>query len=649
MPLGTQLGSLGRDRGSWLALLCILVGVLVPTAGVLWFMNEAMKSQRDAARERLTAAYRAQLALVSDRLSSSWEKRAAQLDQRALAGPAPAAFESIVREQLADAVVIFDRSGQLAYPAPEPTPQAEPIEHRDRWQNARALEGTAGKLPQAAEAYAGIARESSDVSEAARAVQAQIRCLMRTGDAQAALRVIDRQFGRGRLARTGMDLEGRLVAADEQLLAVHLNQSAGRAAALRRLAATLADYTLPMPSAQRLFLMDEARAVDSSIPLPTYDAERLAARFLADPASVAAARGADTVLRRSALPDVWQRIAPGGRVIALYQTARLTAEFASVLNSPAPSADVVFGIAPPGSPVRDADESTPAGALLPGWSASLRLHRPLDVAAGGPAVSYAWVGFLVIATMVALGGIAGQAIQRQMRLARLKTDLVAAVSHEIKTPLSSMRLLVDALLEDGEPDAGKTREYLELIARENVRLSRLIDNFLTFSRMERNRQRFEFLETQPARVVEAAVEAAGERFHAPGCRFDVELIPGLPALRADQDALVAVLLNLLDNAYKFSPDVKHIRLRAFPEPGRVCFAVADNGIGIPPRERKRIFRRFYQVDRRLARSTGGCGLGLSIVDFIVRAHGGEITVDSQPGVGSTFMVALPCASAGAMA
>ena len=283
--------------------------------------------------------------------------------------------------------------------------------------------------------------------------------------------------------------------------------------------------------------------------------------------------------------------------------------------------------------------------MLPGWSTTLRLRRPLEGIVRGPAASYAWVGFLVIATMVVLGAIAGQAIQRQMRLARLKTDLVAAVSHEIKTPLSSMRLLVDALLEDGELDLRKTREYLTLIARENVRLSRLIDNFLTFSRMERNRQRFEFAETEASKVVDAAVEAAGERFQAPGCRFDVELLPGLPALRADQDALVAVLLNLLDNAYKFSPEEKHIRLRAFPEPGRVCFAVADNGIGIAPRERKKIFRRFYQADQRLSRAAGGWGLGLSIVEFIVRAHGGQILVESQPGVGSTFMIALPCAGA----
>jgi signal transduction histidine kinase len=210
------------------------------------------------------------------------------------------------------------------------------------------------------------------------------------------------------------------------------------------------------------------------------------------------------------------------------------------------------------------------------------------------------------------------------------------VSHELRTPLASMRLLVDTLLDDEAPDSTKTREYLELIARENARLSRLIENFLTFSRLERNRQKFEFRATPPERVVRGAVEAVQDRFPV-----EVDLAPGLPAVRADQDALTTVLLNLLDNACKYTPGEKHIVLKAFPRNGHVVFAVQDNGIGIAPRERRKIFRRFYQVDQRLARESGGCGLGLSIVEFIVRAHGGTVQVESEPGRGSTFSVELP--------
>jgi two-component system phosphate regulon sensor histidine kinase PhoR len=208
-----------------------------------------------------------------------------------------------------------------------------------------------------------------------------------------------------------------------------------------------------------------------------------------------------------------------------------------------------------------------------------------------------------------------------------------------------MRLLVDCLLDDPELDVKKTREYLQLISGENARLSRLIDNFLTFARIERRRQRFEFSEVHAAEVVQSAVTAMRERFQTPDSRLDVDVSPNLPALHADGDALVTVLLNLLDNAYKYTPAEKRISLHAYRAEGQVVFEVEDNGIGIPPREQKRIFRRFHQVDRRLAPETGGCGLGLSIVEFIVRAHGGAVRVRSESGAGRTFRVSLPAGGA----
>ena len=193
----------------------------------------------------------------------------------------------------------------------------------------------------------------------------------------------------------------------------------------------------------------------------------------------------------------------------------------------------------------------------------------------------------------------------------------------------------------------ETREYLQLVAQENTRLSRLIDNFLAFSRMERNKHAFELSEVSAAEVVEAAVETVGERFQSPGCRLRVDISPDLPPLTADADALVTVLLNLLDNAYKYSRDEKQIGLRAYARDGNVCFEVTDNGIGLSRTAAKKVFKRFYQVDRRLSREAGGVGLGLSIVQFIVHAHGGTVGVTSQPGQGSTFTVVLPAASAGA--
>jgi signal transduction histidine kinase len=300
-----------------------------------------------------------------------------------------------------------------------------------------------------------------------------------------------------------------------------------------------------------------------------------------------------------------------------------------------------FAVSPPGA--ADAGESIAAGPMLPGWQISFSLlnNQTFDDAARRRRAAYLWAGYLAVAAIALTGLLAGQSLRRQARLARLKTDLVATVSHELKTPLASMRLLVETLLEDGFQDEKAAREYLEMIAGENLRLSRLIENFLTFSRMERGRQKFDFAKTTAEEVIQPAMLAMRERLREPERHVEVEVSPGLPPLWADQDALVTVLLNLLDNAYKYTGREKRISVRASCEDGRVVFAVTDNGIGIAPREQTRIFRRFYQVDRRLARETGGCGLGLSIVDFIVRAHGGAVKLESRPGEGSTFRVLLP--------
>src|SRR5262249_41910543 len=133
-------------------------------------------------------------------------------------------------------------------------------------------------------------------------------------------------------------------------------------------------------------------------------------------------------------------------------------------------------------------------------------------------------------------------------------------------------------------------------------------------------------------------------FNTPGCRLEFQSPPALPAVVADADALVTALINLLDNAYKYSGDNKHVTLSASAYNGSVSFAVKDNGIGLSPRETKRIFKRFYQVGQRMPRRVGGCGLGLSIVKSIVTAHHAQIKVKSEPTRGSTFPLILPAAN-----
>jgi signal transduction histidine kinase len=309
--------------------------------------------------------------------------------------------------------------------------------------------------------------------------------------------------------------------------------------------------------------------------------------------------------------------------------------------------DAQITVVAPGKDRPAAFISLDLGGPLAGWSLALspKNSTDLDVMIKHRTAIYLWLGLLLIAVMGVLTLLAVRVLRRQAALVRLKTDLAATVSHELKTPLASMRVFVDTLLNSDKLDEPTTREYLELIARENERLSRLIHNFLTFSRIERNRHTFRFALCPPAEIVASAIEAMHERFQAPGCRLELHVAPDLPAVMADRDAVAAALINLLDNSWKYSGDIKQISVAVRTENGKVRFSVQDNGIGIPPRERTRIFRSFYQVDRRLSRVEGGCGLGLSIVQHIIAAHHGSVSVDSQSGRGSTFTLSIPAAAA----
>jgi signal transduction histidine kinase len=294
------------------------------------------------------------------------------------------------------------------------------------------------------------------------------------------------------------------------------------------------------------------------------------------------------------------------------------------------------------NPEKAAFLRVPLGKFFPGWHVEV-YFKDFDIfekTAGRQTVIYMWAGLLAIAVMFAAGLLAAQTVGRQIKINRLKNDFIATVSHELKTPLASMRVLVDTLLEGNVKGQQQVTEYLQLVSKENERLSSLVDNFLTFSRMERNKQVFEMLRTHPAAIARDASEAVKTKLSVGRCKFEVNIQEDLPEVLADRDAMVTVLVNLLDNSYKYSYDDKHIKLSVSAEDGSVCFRVSDNGIGMSRRAARRIFNRFYQVDRSLARRAEGCGLGLSIAKFIVDAHKGSISVESKTGHGSTFTIRL---------
>jgi signal transduction histidine kinase len=248
------------------------------------------------------------------------------------------------------------------------------------------------------------------------------------------------------------------------------------------------------------------------------------------------------------------------------------------------------------------------------------------------------VFYLTLGIGVAL---TARALYREARLSRLKTDFVSLVSHELRTPLTSIRMFIETLALGRVKDAAQTQEVLKTLARETERLSDLIERVLDWARIESGRKTYhrETLEAQA--LIDATVAAFRAQRLDANVQVSCELEPNLPALEVDREAITGALLNLMQNAFKYSGEDKRIAVRARSEPHGVAIDVEDNGPGIAPRERKRIFERFYRVDSLLTRQTEGSGLGLSIAQRIVEAHGGKISVKSELGRGSCFTIHLP--------
>ncbi|MGO9647135.1 putative Histidine kinase [Candidatus Sulfotelmatobacter sp. SbA7] len=232
-------------------------------------------------------------------------------------------------------------------------------------------------------------------------------------------------------------------------------------------------------------------------------------------------------------------------------------------------------------------------------------------------------------------------ISREMALAKLKSDFVSNVSHELRTPLSLIRLYAETLEMGRLKSEEKYQEYYRIIRKESERLTALINNILDFSRIEAGRKEYDFRETDMRELVHNTLDSYRFQIEQNGFAFEEKIAEDVPPLRVDREAMARSLLNLVNNALKYSQDQKFIGVNLFRYNGSVKLEVVDHGIGIPTEEQHKIFEKFYRVGDPLVHNTKGSGLGLSLVRHIVQAHGGEVAVDSSPGRGSKFTITLP--------
>lgn len=246
-----------------------------------------------------------------------------------------------------------------------------------------------------------------------------------------------------------------------------------------------------------------------------------------------------------------------------------------------------------------------------------------------------------LSLLLAVGlGVTYRNVSKEIALARLKSDFVSNVSHELRTPLSLIRLYAETLEMGRLKSPDKFQEYYQIIRKESERLTALINNILDFSRIEAGRKEYDFRDTDLRELVSNTLESYRYQIEQHGFTLEEKIDP-VPPMRIDREAMARSLVNLVNNALKYSQDHKYIGVNLYRENGSVKLEVIDHGIGIPNREHEKIFEKFYRVGDPLVHNTKGSGLGLSLVRHIAHAHGGEVSVDSTPGQGSKFTIKLP--------
>jgi signal transduction histidine kinase len=289
----------------------------------------------------------------------------------------------------------------------------------------------------------------------------------------------------------------------------------------------------------------------------------------------------------------------------------------------------------------------PVYAVFPSTLPSLSLtlypeDSGLLVSLLGPGKGLFFYIFVVIVLILAFGlYFTLQAIHQELHLSRMKSYFMSTVSHEFKSPLTSIRQMAEMLVRGRVPSPEKQQKYYNTILQQSERLSHLIDNILDFSKMEEGQKTFRFEKADITPVVSDIVELF--RKHTAEQGFDISLsIPEpLPEVVFDREALEQAIHNLLDNACKYSGDSSSIKVQLLAKGNKAVISVRDYGIGIRKEDHEKIFSRFYRAGEELSQTVKGSGIGLTIVKQIVDAHHGNITVESSPGKGSLFSIIIP--------
>ena len=359
---------------------------------------------------------------------------------------------------------------------------------------------------------------------------------------------------------------------------------------------------------------------------------------------------------QSYLVSYWQRVHLGRRyvVVAWHDIGRVVREALPTLASDAASrvnvvdevGRIIFG-----PPLRTGEFTV--GVRFPttlyNWRVQVSPQASEELASRVENRRLLEITMVSLSAIVIVAGAIAIVLvaEKERRISALKSEFVANVSHELKTPLALVRMFAEMLQSGRVQSDDKRKEYLDIIVRESERLSALIENVLDFARLERGRGSYEFVEGDVGDAVTRAANALRYRVEREGVRLTIDVEPNLPRARIDERAIQLAVINLVDNALKYGAEGGAIEVRAARDGASVRVDVVDHGPGVPPEDRQRIFERFVRLKPVRAEAVRGSGIGLALVKHIAESHGGRAWVESELGAGATFRLSIPAGGGGA--
>lgn len=604
--------------------------LLAPAAYVILLLESTVDNESFALKNKLRESYKSSLFDASRKLSDYWQLLE---ENKSLKSLDPVEIQTAIG---VESLILYDTNGKMVFPIRviEKSRESLPDSIKEAKKKVKDRDTI-----NAINNLLFIGENSESTKEKGVALFEAATLLKQIGKPGEALEICNRLVF-GDEFRNIIHYNGHLLYLDAIVLLTQLEpeDSSSTNQPLEVLVNKLNDYSIKeLSTEQRYDLRKKLTESRPELYFPLQKPEGIALDFLKKTNNP----DRRNVLQKTLLGDIWQYTV-NGRIVLLFSADNLEQKMLSLIQFADIPDKTMIRLNPPGQLASDSIVHIDAANRMPGWRISLNFIDPgyMTSLINQRAKVYRVTSVLVISFSLVLGFLFLRDMRRRLHLADLKNDLVANVTHELKTPLASSRLLLDTLLTQPDLPKEKIESYLTHLSKENSRLCRLVEHFLAFSKLEKNQYNFQIKTISLDDLIDNLNEAIQGRFPTEKQRISYECTEEEVFLKGDIQSLVTVIVNLLENALKFSESDQKVFLKIVPVEENLQISVTDSGIGISVSDQKKVFEQYYQADNRLSRKYEGSGLGLSIVKTVLKAHGSEIEISSEPEKGSCFSFEL---------